>query len=56
MKKTSNIEKIIQVISTLAIEELYFDKESRTTLLELASERKTTKELIIELNNKYRQK
>lgn len=53
MKETSTIEKVVQVISTLAIEELYFDKESRSELMDLANGKKTTKDFLAELNEKY---
>ena len=53
MKETSALENVIQVISTLAIEELYFDKKSMTELMDLANGKKTTEDFLTELNEKY---
>ena len=53
MKETSTIEKVVQVVSTLAIEELYFDSESKAEIYDLANGKKTTKDFLAELNKKY---
>ena len=53
MKSTSTVEKIVQVISTLAIEDLYFDKESNEDILALANNKITAKDFLAKLNEKY---
>ena len=55
-KEMSAEWRVAQVASTLAIENMYMSKQFRGELLLVAQGKKASKELIDELNAKYKQK
>lgn len=48
--------RVAQVATTLAIENMYMSKQFRDELILVAQGKKSSKELIDELNAKYKQK
>ena len=55
MKKNilSAKNKVIQVASTLAIENMYISEQFKNDLMLLAEKKKTSKQLLAELDRKY---
>lgn len=49
----SNTDKIVQVASTLAIEEMYVGKDIIQNLIAIGNKEKTVEECIKELDKKY---
>ena len=49
-------DRVIQVISTLAIEDMYVDDYSKRNLILMATHQKSSKEVIAELKQKYARK
>ena len=45
--------KVIQVASTLAIENMYISEQFKNDLMLLAEKKKTSKQLLAELDRKY---
>lgn len=46
-------EKVVQVLSTLAIENMYMDERAKRNLVLIATKQKTSTEIIAELNSRY---
>ncbi len=51
--KTTAIEKAVQVISTLAIENMYLTPTAKKDIIAIVNGEKTTKDVIEELDKKY---
>ena len=49
-------DRVIQVISTLAIEDMYVDDYSKRNLILMATHQKSSQEVIAELKRKYTRK
>lgn len=51
--KTSATEKAIQVVSTLAIEDIHLTTQAKNNLMSIVKGEKTTKDILAELDKKY---
>ena len=51
--QTSTVDKAIQVASTLAIENIFLNNETKKNLVAIANKEKTAEDFIAELNKKY---
>lgn len=49
-------DRVIQVISTLAVEDMHVDSYARRNLILMATHQKSSKEVIAELKRKYTRK
>ena len=46
-------ERVLQIVSTLAIENLFLDKDAKRNLIMVASKKKSPDDIIRELNREY---
>lgn len=51
--QTSAIDKAVQVVSTLAIENIFLNSEAKKNLIAMVNKEKTPEDVIAELNKKY---
>ena len=51
--QTSAIDKAVQVVSTLAIENIFLNNEAKKNLMAMVNKEKTPEDVIAELNAKY---